>query len=133
MIEDIIPVVGITTKAERRARLPIYRRGLARGFDALAWGDRRLQCGELSTSRLTGQLFSPTPARWALRGIVPASSGPRGCVEAVLRAHGFDAALLAELVNAGLASLLPERVQAGGRPVDVARCKITAAGRSALA
>ena len=61
-----------------------------------------------------------------------ASSGPRGCAEAVLRAHGFDAALLAELVNAGLASRLPERVQAGGRSVDVARYKITDEGRTTL-
>jgi hypothetical protein len=62
-----------------------------------------------------------------------AGSGPRGSAEAVLRAQGFDAAMLAELVNAGLASHLPERVQAGGRSVDVARYKITDEGRAALA
>jgi hypothetical protein len=62
-----------------------------------------------------------------------AGSGPRGCAEAVLRAYGFDTAMLAELVNAGLASRLPEQVRAGGRSIDVARFKITDAGRTALA
>jgi hypothetical protein len=61
-----------------------------------------------------------------------AGSGPRGCAEAMLRAHGFDTAMLAELVNGGLASRLPERVRAGGRSVDVCRYKITDAGRTVL-
>jgi hypothetical protein len=58
-----------------------------------------------------------------------AGGGPRGYAEAVLRVHEFDAALLAELVKAGLARRLLERVQAGGRPVDVARLRITPVGR----
>jgi hypothetical protein len=68
------------------------------------------------------------------RGVLEmlAGGGPRGCAEAVLRAHGFDAALLAELVNAGLANRLPERVRAGGRSVDLARYKITEEGRTTL-
>jgi hypothetical protein len=61
-----------------------------------------------------------------------AGSGPRGCAEAVLRAHGFDAAMLAELVNAGLASRLPEQVRVGGRSVEVARLRITPAGREEI-
>jgi hypothetical protein len=45
-------------------------------------------------------------------------------------AHEFDEAMLANLVNAGLVSLLAERVLAGGRLVDVARIRSrTQAGR----
>jgi hypothetical protein len=33
-----------------------------------------------------------------------AGSGPRGCAESMLRAHGFDTAMLDELVSGGLAS-----------------------------
>jgi hypothetical protein len=61
-----------------------------------------------------------------------AGSGPRGYAEAMLRAHGFDIAMLAELVNGGLASRLLERVRADGRSVEVCRYRITDAGRTAL-
>ena len=61
-----------------------------------------------------------------------ADSEPRGCAEAVLRAHGFDVAILAELVDAGLAIRTSERVLASGRLLDVTRYKITNAGRKAL-
>ena len=37
--------------------------------------------------------------RRALKVLADAST--RGCAEAMLRAHGFDAAMLAELINAG--------------------------------
>lgn len=50
-----------------------------------------------------------------------------------MRAHGFTTEMLVELVRAGLASAQTERVVAGGRVVEVARVRITAAGRRALA
>ena len=56
----------------------------------------------------------------------------RGCAEAVLRAQGFDAAMLAELINAGLVSRMPERVRAGGHFVAMARLRITKAGQGAI-
>ena len=47
--------------------------------------------------------------------------------------HGFTIDLLVELVRAGLATAKAERVIAGGRAVEVARLKITEAGRRATA
>jgi len=46
----------------------------------------------------------------------------RGYTEASLRAHGFDKPMLADLVNAGLASRTPERVRTAGRLAKVATC-----------
>ena len=68
--------------------------------------------------------------RRALKILADAST--RGCAEAVLRAQGFDAAMLAELINAGLVSCMPERVRAGGHLVDMARLRITKAGQGAI-
>jgi hypothetical protein len=65
--------------------------------------------------------------RRALKMLADAST--RGCAEQALRAQGFDEATLAELVNAGLVSRIPERRRAGGRSVDVAKLRIMAAGR----
>jgi hypothetical protein len=55
-----------------------------------------------------------------------ADASTRGCAEAVLRAHGFDAAMLAELIKAGLVSRTPERVRAGGHLVDIVRLRLLA-------
>ena len=43
-------------------------------------------------------------------------------------AHGFPVPLLVELCIAGLAIATPERMVAGGRPVEVVRMKITEGG-----
>jgi hypothetical protein len=50
-----------------------------------------------------------------------------------MAAHGVPASLLAELVRDRLAAELAGRVVAGGRTLNVARVKITDAGRRALA
>ena len=68
--------------------------------------------------------------RRALKMLADAST--RGCAEAVLRAQGFDTAMLAELINAGLVSRMPERVRAGGHLVDVARLRTTKAGQGVI-
>jgi hypothetical protein len=65
----------------------------------------------------------------ALKMLADAST--RGCAEAVLRAHGFDAPMLAELINAGFVSRMPERMLAGGGRL-VARLRITKAGQGAI-
>jgi len=44
-------------------------------------------------------------------------------------ANGFTAELLVELVRAGLASEHAERMVAGERTIEVARVRITEAGR----
>jgi hypothetical protein len=50
-----------------------------------------------------------------------------------LRAHGFTVPQLVELVRAGLASATAERVVAGKKAMEIARVRITEAGRAALA
>ena len=56
-----------------------------------------------------------------------------GYTKAILRAHGFSIDMIIELVKAGLATTKRERMVAGGRQIDVARVRITEAGRQALA
>ncbi|HKD29111.1 MAG TPA: hypothetical protein VKC66_24785 [Xanthobacteraceae bacterium] len=62
-----------------------------------------------------------------------AASGRAGVTQALLSAHGFDASLIAELVNHGLASLMAEKVSADGKPIAVVKARITDAGRNAVA
>ena len=50
-----------------------------------------------------------------------------------MMAHGFKRAMLAELVRNGWATAATEIVRAGWRPIEVARMRITEAGRLALA
>jgi hypothetical protein len=55
-----------------------------------------------------------------------------GTTDALLVAHGFDFDLISRLVRERLATATPERVFAGGKPVEVTRLRITDAGRRAL-
>jgi hypothetical protein len=55
-----------------------------------------------------------------------------GCTESILLAHGFTVEQLVELVRAGLATATAERIAAGGRSIEVARVRITEAGRKVL-
>jgi hypothetical protein len=55
-----------------------------------------------------------------------------GCTGAILVAHDFTIDFLVELIRAGLATAKAERVVAGGRSMEVARVRITGAGRRAL-
>ena len=50
-----------------------------------------------------------------------ASAGRNGVPQALLSTHGFDASLIAELVNHGLATLKAEKVRAGGKLIAVAK------------
>jgi hypothetical protein len=50
----------------------------------------------------------------------------------LLTAHGFGVAMIAGLVNEGLATLTREYVKAGGKMIEVSRVRITDAGRDAL-
>jgi hypothetical protein len=56
-----------------------------------------------------------------------------GCTEPIMIAHGFTVAQMVELVRAGLASATGERVRAGNKTIEVARVRITEAGRQMLA
>jgi hypothetical protein len=55
-----------------------------------------------------------------------------GCIDALMLAHGFTIPEMVELVRAGLATATAERVVAGRRTIEVARVRITEAGRRAL-
>jgi hypothetical protein len=46
--------------------------------------------------------------------------------------NGFSIDFMLELVRTGLASATPERVVGGGETIEVARVRITEAGRRAL-
>jgi hypothetical protein len=61
-----------------------------------------------------------------------ATSGYDGATPALLSAHGFDASLIAGLVNHGLATITAEKVRVGGKLIAVARVRITVAGRRAI-
>jgi hypothetical protein len=56
-----------------------------------------------------------------------------GSTDALLAAYGFTVALMVDVVSAGLATAMAERVYAGGKPVEVSKVRITDAGRQALA
>jgi hypothetical protein len=59
-------------------------------------------------------------------------AGPNGATQARLSANGFDASLIAELVNHGLVTLAAERARAGGKLIAIAKARITEAGQDAL-
>jgi hypothetical protein len=61
------------------------------------------------------------------------SAGRNGVTGPLLTAHGFSAATIMGLIGRGLATMAQEKVKAGGKLVEVARVRITDAGRAALA
>ena len=60
------------------------------------------------------------------------ASCPDGCPEALMIAHGFSIEQIVRLVRDGLATASAERVRAGRETLEVARVRITDAGRRAL-
>jgi hypothetical protein len=69
----------------------------------------------------------PKPDR--RRALELLASSPDGCSEAIMLARGFTVEQIAELVRAGLATTNAEM---GARTIEVARVRITEAGRSTL-
>jgi hypothetical protein len=61
------------------------------------------------------------------------AASPDGCIEGLMIANGFTAELLLDLIRGGLASAQPERMVAADKMIEVARVKITEAGRRTLA
>jgi hypothetical protein len=61
------------------------------------------------------------------------ASSEDGVTEALMLAHGFGTKLMADLVEAELATTSVERVVGGGRVVKITLLKISQAGRKALA
>jgi hypothetical protein len=79
----------------------------------------------------TGRERSPPATRRRALELLAASRD--GCTEAIMLAHGFSIDLMVELINAGLATAQTERMVAAGKRIEVARVRITEAGRRALA
>ena len=73
----------------------------------------------------------PKPDR--RRALELLASCPGGCTEAILVAHGFTVEQMAELVRDGLVTAQTARIAAGSRTIEVARIRITDAGRRVLA
>jgi hypothetical protein len=63
---------------------------------------------------------------------VLADAGLRGCTGATLLGHGFNIDMIADLVKDGLATAHRETMRMGRRKIQVARVRITDAGRRAL-
>jgi hypothetical protein len=73
----------------------------------------------------------PKPDRRRALELLAAS--PNGCTEALMLGNGFPVEMLVELIRTGLASVEAERMVAGGKQIEVARVRITEAGRRVLA
>jgi hypothetical protein len=69
--------------------------------------------------------------RRALAMLAP--PGHNGATRPFLIAHGFGGATISGLVNRSFMTLTAEKIRAGGKTIDVAKVRITAAGRDALA
>ena len=75
-------------------------------------------------------LVAPQPDR--RRALELLASSPDGCTEALMLANRFPVETLVELIRSGLASAETERMIADGKQIEVARVRITEAGRRAL-
>ena len=83
-----------------------------------------------ANQRLTRNRRYPKPDR--RRALELLAGSPTGCTEALLFAYGITVEMLVGLIEAGLASAQAERVIAGNKAIEVARVRITEAGRRAL-
>jgi hypothetical protein len=76
--------------------------------------------------------LSPQPRR-TLELLRLLGSSPYGATEALLvRVHGFDSDIVGGILRAGFATAKRETMKVGGKPVEILRLKITAAGRKAI-
>jgi hypothetical protein len=92
-----------------------------------------IPAGSKSTNNLWGKLTRRRAAdAKRRRALELLASCADGCTEAILVAHGFTVEQMVELIRIGHATAQTERVIADGRAVEVARLKITEAGRRAL-
>ena len=87
---------------------------------------------QMTAASKQGRKHRPKPHRRRRRALELLASCADGCTEAILIAHGFTVEQMVELVRAGLATAHRQRVVVGRRTVEIARVKITEAGRRAL-
>lgn len=119
---------------ERRASAPSSAAGLGSGPGA--GGDliesKLLMSDTRHMTTIRKRRLSPQPRR-TLELLMLLASSPHGATEALLvRAHGFDSDMVADLVRGGLATAERETMKAGAKPIEVVRLHITPAGRKAI-
>ena len=83
-----------------------------------------------SLSQPTSRRLARPSRRRALELL--ASCPQEGCSEAIMLAHGFSVEQMVDLVRAGLATAETQRIVAGRQRYEVARLRITEAGRRVL-
>jgi hypothetical protein len=67
-----------------------------------------------------------------VRALETAAASRDGCTEAIMLAHSFTPKMMVEMIRDGLAAASSERMVAGGKSIEIARVRITDAGRRAL-
>jgi hypothetical protein len=77
--------------------------------------------------------MAPRLSPYARRALLMIGSRADGVAEDFLTLAGFQRAMLADLVLAGLATVAIETVQAGAPTIKVERYRITDDGRKAIA
>jgi hypothetical protein len=111
-----------------------YCRGGGLGPGAAAWFG--IAAAVAAAWSLGGRLQTPgCPAalnRDQRRALRLLATAPNGATEAIMLAHGFEHALLDDLVLRGLATAEKRAMRAGRRPIRVTWLTITDAGRQAL-
>jgi hypothetical protein len=68
----------------------------------------------------------------ARRALITLNAMPQGASEEFLTLSGFKREMLAELVLAGLATVVTETVQTSASPIKVERYRVTDGGRKAI-
>jgi hypothetical protein len=66
------------------------------------------------------------------RALAVLAENPDGCTRTNMLARGFSLAVLNRLVRAGLVTSHIEREERPDKPIEIARVRITEAGRRAL-
>jgi hypothetical protein len=72
-----------------------------------------------------------TSTQWSALSMLT-NAGRDGATPPLLCAHGFSAAMIARLVNRGLATATREEMRAGTKMIEVDRVQIMNAGREVL-
>jgi hypothetical protein len=89
-------------------------------------------CDQISRRRSMPRLRPPRLDASRRRALELLAAAPDGRTEGIMLAHGFTVELLLDLSMAELAIATPEGMVAGGHTVEVARMRITEAGRKRL-
>src|SRR5262245_23348295 len=105
---------------------------IARSVSASNGGPTASRCARLNPSVLLSGPMARRPKPDRRRALELLASCKDDCTEGILRAKTGSRLRMAELVRAKLASATAERVVAGSTKMEIARVRITDAGRQRL-